>query len=185
MGAGPLAGMDGMGISWGAAWTDETIDQRTNQPDAIALGGGPAMEVLRKRGRKRLSPGGGMCDRLVGPDLTHRSAPTHAQAAAQRARVKGCGEPERHSTMVSAERYRTGSPGFSGLHHSNAQWSATPGAACDAPLLKTKKNIELISHVFWVIIRRVAVTATPARRRNPLSAVRLFFCDPCSRPVSL
>ena len=34
---------------------------------------------------RRLSPGGGMCDRLVGPDLTHRSDPAHPHAAAQRA----------------------------------------------------------------------------------------------------
>jgi len=45
---------------------------------------------------ERLSPGGGMCDRLVGPDLTRHQAPAHAQPAAQGARLEPCGGQGRH-----------------------------------------------------------------------------------------
>jgi len=69
----------------GANRADEPIKVSTTERAAIALSGCPAMDVLRKRG-KGLSPGGGMCDRLVGPDLTHHNdAPAHPQAAAQEA----------------------------------------------------------------------------------------------------
>src|SRR3990167_8176488 len=77
------------------------VHRTTHQPAAIALSGCPAMAVLR-RWWERLSPGGGMCDRLVGPDLPRHKAPAHARPAAQGARLEPCGGQGRHK----AESYQ-------------------------------------------------------------------------------
>ena len=54
-----------------------------------------------------------MCDRLVGPDLTHRHAPAHRQAAAQGAWLEAWGGLGKHrGSIVPAGRYRTGEGGF-------------------------------------------------------------------------
>ena len=111
MGVGPPTESGCMGHLWGGA--ARAGAQRRTSAGRHRAGRVPGDGCSAQMGEERLSPGGGMCDRLAVPERTRHPAPAHDQAAAQGAGLEVHGGLGRHrGAIVAARGYRTGVGGF-------------------------------------------------------------------------